>query len=307
MDRDFDVFGTYRSITTKLKKRFLKKPNFAEASEQFAQLANTLKGQECPQYAGFCCIAKARCENAVGNSVAEGESLLQAARLFFETERKNITLRCPALEEHITESIHLYNQIVKLYQKEGNFGLASLASLECGYNLLLLGRYEEAYCHFVQAADIQKPYNFLDYIITLQIAANCKLSLNEYSTALRHFLDITAACNELSRESRSNHNLSSILQSLEVSTVLSLLLLRSCPIDMKNEHSKIMERYTWESYNENEETDILPEDLFLLIQSVVMATQAEDGDILKEMESELYIHLDNLQCDLLHKIVLEYN
>ena len=78
-------------------------------------------------------------------------------------------------------------------------------------------------------------------------------------------------------------------------------------MDMKNEHSKIMERYTWESYNENDDTDVLPEDIFLLIQSVVMATQAEDGDILKEMESELYAHLDALQCDLLHKIVLEFH
>ena len=52
--------------------------------------------------------------------------------------------------------------------------------------------------------------------------------------------------------------------------------------------------------------DILPEDLFLLIQSVVMATQAEDGDILGEMESQLYEHLDGLQMDLLHKIVTEY-
>ena len=78
-------------------------------------------------------------------------------------------------------------------------------------------------------------------------------------------------------------------------------------MDMKKEHSTIMERYTWESDNENDDIDILPEDVFLLIQSVVMATQAEDGDILQEMESALYIHLDALQCDLLHKIVKEYN
>jgi len=307
MDRDFDVFGTYRGIMTKLKKRFLKKPNFTEASEQFGSLASTLKNQECPQYAGFCCIAKARCENTVGNSVAEGESLCQAARLFFDAEKKNIELRCPALEEHVIESIHLYNQSVKLYQKEGNFGLASLTSLECGYNLLSINKPEEAYNHFIHAAEIQRPYNFFDYITTLQIAANCKLSVNDYSTGLKHLLEISAACNELSKESQSSYSLCQILQSVEISTVLSLLLLRSCPMDMKNEHSKIMERYTWESYNENDDIDVLPEDIFLLIQSVVMATQAEDGDILSEMESELYVHLDALQCDLLHKIVLEYN
>ena len=49
MDRDFDVFGAYRGITTKLRKRFMKKPNFAEASEGYGLLASTLKQQDCPQ------------------------------------------------------------------------------------------------------------------------------------------------------------------------------------------------------------------------------------------------------------------
>ena len=80
MDRELDVFSNYRSITNKVKRRFLKKPNFSEASEQFATLTRVLKHQECPQYAGFCCLAKARCENTLGNSVAEAEALLEAAR-----------------------------------------------------------------------------------------------------------------------------------------------------------------------------------------------------------------------------------
>lgn len=80
MDRDLDVFSNYRTITNKIKKRFLKKPNYAEASEQFGTLTRVLKQQECPQYAGFCCLAKARCENTVGNTIAEAQSLSEAAR-----------------------------------------------------------------------------------------------------------------------------------------------------------------------------------------------------------------------------------
>lgn len=307
MDRDLDVFGIYRGITSRIKKRFLKKPNFTEASEQFGSLANALKNQECPQYAGFCFVAKARCENTVGNAIAEGESLLQAARLFFKEEKDNIDLRCVAVQEHVTEAVHLYNQTVKLYQKEGNYGLAALASLECGHNLLLINHTEEAYCHFIRAAEIQRPYNFFDYLSTLLVAANCKLLINDYSTGLKHLLEITTACNELTKEDRSSYSLNQILQYVEISTVLTLLILRNCPMDMKEEHSKVMERYTWESDNENDEIGVLPEDIFLLIQSVVMATQAEDGDILLEMENELYVHLDAVQCDLLHKIIEEFS
>ena len=242
MDRDFDVFGTYRAITTKLKKRFMKKPNFAEASEGYGLLANTLKQQDCPQYAGFCCVAKARAENAMGNSVAEGESLLDAARLFFNAEKRNIDLRCPALQEHVTESIHLYNQIVKLYQRQGNYGLASLAALECGYCLLSIRHIEEAYNHFLAAADIQRSFNFFDYITTLQIAANCKLQMCDYTTGLKHLLEISAACKELPKESRSSYSLETMLPNVEISTVFCLLLLRHSPMDMTNEHAKFLER-----------------------------------------------------------------
>lgn len=80
MDRELDVFGNYRNISNKLKKRFLKKPNFQEASEQYGTLSKVLQQQECFQYAGFCCLAKARCENAISNNIAEAESLWEAAR-----------------------------------------------------------------------------------------------------------------------------------------------------------------------------------------------------------------------------------
>lgn len=47
MDRELDVFGNYRNISNKLKKRFLKKPNFQEASEQYGTLSKVLQQQEC--------------------------------------------------------------------------------------------------------------------------------------------------------------------------------------------------------------------------------------------------------------------
>lgn len=75
-------------------------------------------------------------------------------------------------------------------------------------------------------------------------------------------------------------------------------------MDMLSEHSKILEHYTWESTNESDK--VLPEELFLLIQSVVMATQSRDIDMLEDLQIELYTHLDQVQFDLLHRIVEEY-
>lgn len=306
MDRDLDVFSNYRTITNKIKKRFLKKPNYAEASEQFGTLTRVLKQQECPQYAGFCCLAKARCENTVGNTIAEAQSLSEAARLFFETEKVNVDVKCAALEEHITEAIHCYNQAVKAHQKEGNTALAALVSLELARNLLDIGKIEGAHQYFFRAAEIQKTYSVVDYVCSLQNAATCKLYMNDYSSALQHLFEISLALESLISTDKEclTYSISQILQNVEITSVFALLLMKSSPMDMKEEHLKVMERYTWENSDNNA---ILPEDLFFSIQSVVMAAQARDGEILKDLENELYPSLEQIQCDMLHKIVLEYN
>ena len=47
----------YRNISNKLKKRFLRRPNVSEASEQFRGLAKRLEDNEEPQYAAYCHLA----------------------------------------------------------------------------------------------------------------------------------------------------------------------------------------------------------------------------------------------------------
>lgn len=305
MDRDLDVFGNYRSITNKIRKRFLKKPNFNEASEQFATLTRVLKHQNCPQYAGFCCLAKARCENTLGNGVAESEALLEAARLFFQAEKESIDMKCVALEEHLTEAIHCYNQAVKGYMKEGNIGLASMVALEIANNLLSIGRLDEAHNHFVRASEIQRQISILDCFCTLRKAAYCKVNMNNLPGAISHLTEIMRMIDSMVNKDKEcfTFSLQSIRQSVEISVVF-IMLLKSTPMELTKEHSKIMEPYTWE----NEETNrVLPEELFLLIQSVVMATQARDVDTLTYLQVELYVHLDAVQCDLLQKIVKQVN
>ena len=40
-------------------------------------------------------------------------------RLFFHAEKVNIDAKCAALDEHLPEAIHCYNQAIKGYTKEG--------------------------------------------------------------------------------------------------------------------------------------------------------------------------------------------
>ncbi|XP_066921061.1 40-kDa huntingtin-associated protein-like [Clytia hemisphaerica] len=307
MDRELDVFSNYRSITNKIKKRFLKKPNFNEASEQFATLTRVLKHQECAQYAGFCCLAKARCENTLGNCVAEAEALLEAARLFFQAEKVNIDAKCAALDEHLPEAIHCYNQAVKGYSKEGRHAQASIVALELAQNLLSIGRADEAHNHFVRAAEMQRKTSIMDSLCTLRKAAYCQFYLNNLPGALTHLSEVMEMISSMVAQDANSltYTLQSIRQSVEITFVFIMLLLKSSPMELSNEHSKVMETYTWE--NEEENNRVLPEDLFLLIQSVVMATNAKDVDTLTYLQVELYPQLDTVQCELFQKIIHETN
>lgn len=174
MDRNFDVLGQYRSVTAKLKRRFLKKPNVSEASGQFGTLSKELKRQDCPQYAGFCCLAKARCENTLCNSVGEVEALTEAARLFLRAEQENLELGCPAFEEHLTEAIHAYNQAIKVYCSQGNSALGACLCLELADVLRGMNRPTEAMVQYHHAAELQHQTP-LDALNSMGHAASCKI------------------------------------------------------------------------------------------------------------------------------------
>ncbi|XP_034504958.1 40-kDa huntingtin-associated protein-like [Ailuropoda melanoleuca] len=82
-----DFLARYRQVSNKLKKRFLRKPNVAEAGEQFGQLGRELRAQECLPYAAWCQLAVARCQQALFHGPGEALALTEAARLFLRQER----------------------------------------------------------------------------------------------------------------------------------------------------------------------------------------------------------------------------
>lgn len=174
MDRNFDVLGQYRSITAKLKRRFLKKPNVSEAVGQFGLLSKELQRQGSPQYAGFCCLAKARCENTLSNSVGEVEALTEAARLFLQAEKENLEIGCPSFEEHLSEAIHVYNQAIKVHCSQGNSALASCLCLELADALRSINRPTEAMVQYHHAAELQHQTP-LAALVSMGHAASCKI------------------------------------------------------------------------------------------------------------------------------------
>ncbi|KAH3861555.1 hypothetical protein DPMN_024487 [Dreissena polymorpha] len=195
MEKDADILGKYRSISNKLKKRFLKRPNIAEGSEQYGALAKGLQQQECPQYAAFCYLAQARCEHSLVNSAGEAQSLLDAARNFVTAENDSVGLKCPSFQEHITAAINCYGHAIRVHTENKNTSLAAALCLELGDVLQRLNKPGEAMAHFQRAAELQSQ-SPLDCLVSLGHVATCKIQCRDYDGALGVFTEMAYLAQE---------------------------------------------------------------------------------------------------------------
>ena len=135
----------FKGIHNKLKKRFLRKPNVSEASEQFAKLAKKMHSREEPQYEGLCHLAVSRCERSLGNASGESEALVVAARSFLKAELATRSIGCISLEEHFQAAIQSYNHAIQIQEEEASnpFGATGLCFEVAGV-LVELGKLSEA-------------------------------------------------------------------------------------------------------------------------------------------------------------------
>ncbi|KAI0207645.1 40-kDa huntingtin-associated protein [Lamellibrachia satsuma] len=307
MERNADFLGQYRHISNKLKKRFLKKPNVAEGSKQFGDLSKALKTQECPSYAGLCCLAQARCEQTLANAPGEAQALTEAARNFVEAEQLNIELRCPSFEEHLNAAINCYSHAIRVHIANKQPALAAALSLELGNILKVLKKPGEAMVHYQRAAELQLQHP-LDCLTSLGHVASCKIDTCDYEGALSVFTEMAYLAQErgsLLSNGKLVGAFCDVLARCEITRVLLLMLLQPTPQRIRPEHAQTLEKYAWQATDDDVTVNCLSADLFLLLQSVVMACQSHDMDSLRSLQVELWPLLSTEQNQLLHLVVQE--
>uniref|UniRef100_A0A665X0T2 Zgc:101679 n=1 Tax=Echeneis naucrates TaxID=173247 RepID=A0A665X0T2_ECHNA len=285
MAAEGDFLARYRAVSNKLKKRFLRKPNVAEASEQFGQLAKELKQQDCLQYAAFCNLAMARCEQTLFNAPGEALALTDAARLFLTSEKENRALQAPGFDEHLQAALNCYSFAIKEMNRPG-----------------------EAVVHYQRAAELQTQTP-IETLLSMGEIATCKILTRDYDGALSVFTEMQLMCQErglqLPGTSTPVGAFLDIVAKCEISRVLLLMLLEPPPQKLLPEHAQTLERYAWESFDPHSQVTFLPENVFLLLQSVVMACQEKDTESLKALQTELWPLLTAEQNHLLHLVVQE--
>nr|XP_044620120.1 LOW QUALITY PROTEIN: 40-kDa huntingtin-associated protein [Equus asinus] len=344
-----DFLARYRQVSNKLKKRFLRKPNVAEAGEQFAQLGRELRAQECLPYAAWCQLAVARCQQALFHGPGEALALTEAARLFLRQERDaRQRLVCPAAYgEPLQAAGSALGAAVRLHLELGQPAAAAALCLELAAALRDLGQPAAAAAgHFQRAAQLQLPQLPLAALQALGDAASCQLLARDYSGALAVFTRMQRLAREHGSPTRCSPPpppppaapqpgpgaappllpaalllpnagsaaapaalgaFSDVLVRCEVSRVLLLLLLQPPPAKLLPEHAHTLEKYCWEAFDSHgqESSGQLPEELFLLLQSLVMATHEKDTEAVKSLQVEMWPLLSAEQNHLLHLVLQE--
>ncbi|XP_069053220.1 40-kDa huntingtin-associated protein [Lepisosteus oculatus] len=308
MAAEGDFLVRYRAVSNKLKKRFLRKPNVAEASEQFGQLAKELQQQDCLQYAAFCKLATARCEQTLFNAPGEALALTEAGRLFLQSEWETQALRAPGFQEHLQAAINCYSFAIKVYIEVNQPVMAASLCLELGSALKEMNKPAEAIVHFQRAAELQSQTP-IESLLSLGQLASCKILTRDYDGALAVLTDMQFLAQEGGLQV-PGHNTPvgaflDIVARCEISRVLLLMLLEPPPQKLLPEHAQTLERYAWESFDSHSQVTFLPENVFLLLQSVVMACQEKDIESLKSLQTELWPLLSPEQNHLLHLVLQE--
>ncbi|XP_002434250.2 40-kDa huntingtin-associated protein isoform X2 [Ixodes scapularis] len=300
-----DFMVHYKNISSKLKKRFLRKPNLAEVSDQYTALGKQLQHLDCPHYAGMCSLAAAKCEQSTGNAAAEAQSLALGARQFFEAEASNHALLCPSLDEHLANALHCYSRAVDLYIELPEPALAAALCMEAAHKLRSIERSALAVSFLQRAVKLQKPCA-LDYADALQELASCQVELGDYSGALESLTEVYGIAQEKSMYNGIPMGVfASMLASAEVSRLLLLLLLQPPTQKMPAEHARLLDRYLYDSPQElsPSKPSYLSEDVFLLLRSLVMAFESKDREAVKTLQDHLWSQLTAEQNDLLHEAV----
>ncbi|KAJ7310274.1 hypothetical protein JRQ81_007174 [Phrynocephalus forsythii] len=330
-----EFLARYRLVSSKLRRRFLRKPNVSEAAEQFAALARELRAQESLPYAAWCQLAVARCAQGLppspgGDEAAAAAALGEAARLWLQHERE-LRLRQGAVQlglagEHLPAAQGCVAFAARLRLDLGQPALAAGLWLELGRELRAAGEPGQAVPALLRAADLLAAAQLpLEAVRCLRAAAACLVLSRDHDGALAVLTQAqlmaqggpSSASSSSSSAAASSSSGSSVpgadqlpgafadqLLHCEVTRLLLLLLLQPPPAKLSPEHAQTLEKYSWEDALDAS-PGYVPAQLFLLLQSAAVACQEKDLEALQALQKELWPLLTAEQNHLLHLVVQE--
>ncbi|KAH9635959.1 hypothetical protein HF086_015533 [Spodoptera exigua] len=273
----------YMNINTKMKKRFMRKPNVSEATNEFIALAIQCEHSDQPAFAGHAYVGAAKCEASVGHFLGEAEHFLAAARQFMKAEKKLKSLKFYSADrENLEAATGCYIQALNKYPEKSPIRTSIL--MELASDLVELNHKLEAAAYYEQA---------LETVTETTMKTIClKNLLRKYDIALELANKIVDGPNANVPED--------VLAEVQVSRILLTLLVKpseDCkPPSLKQLFIDLM--------NDNE-SDAIPlnTDLKLKLQSIVICHATGDSQALISASADTKQFLTLQQVELLHKLI----
>ncbi|CAH0720559.1 unnamed protein product, partial [Brenthis ino] len=282
----------YININMKLKKRFMRKPNISEATNEFIALAIQCEHSEQPAFAGQTYIGAAKCEASAGNVLGEAEQYIAAARQFMKAEKKLTSLKFHSPDrESLEAGISCYLQALSKYPEKSP--LRSSILLELANELIILDYKLEA-LHYYEAA--------LEIIEDKAMKLMCS----------RNILNLLIDCDKFDIALETANKIcdskfyipEGILTEIQVIRVL-LVLLVDPDEDVKSESLKQL----LDNLLNDEDSDYIPFniDLKLKLQSIIISTSTMDYQALINIAADTKQYLTRQQKYLLETLIMQKN
>lgn len=312
MADDIDFFTYHRSASSKLKKRFLKKPNIAEASEEFDELKNHLVRIECFPYAGFTAISKARCEQGLLNTPGEIDSLVEAGRFFLRADQDIEERRCPNFSEHLENAVWCFTCAIRICKENNMNSMAGTLCLETAEVYFNSQKYSLAVQHYKNSIE-----NFADTPSQVSSAMDkllsCQLLEHDYHGAL----DTAMSLVEIIKTQGAFHVNGvtplgfyyDLYKKVEITRVLLLMLLHTS-IELKVKYQQVLHDYHWPdeaslAASSHFLDQLLGEELYVYLRSFVLACNWKDLKAARTVQNDIRHTLTQEQNAILLRIIRE--
>ncbi|XP_064383149.1 40-kDa huntingtin-associated protein-like [Halichondria panicea] len=298
--RSHELFSQYRIVAGKLKKRFMKKPNVREASDDYGKLANALKNEENPQYAALCFSAMAKCDQILGDVSGEGEAWANAGRQFLIAEDILFTGGYPSYGDSLDAGVQCFLLAIEAHYKQGNEVMAAMFCLEIAHRLKHFKKFHEALTFLNRAADLQnnKPECQLQ---TMEEIALCKIRLREYDSALSIISKITS-------ETKGKEGPYAVLrQRCEVCQLLLLLILQIPRNHLKAEHSQVLSKFSKDVLDTSVVGPGMHGELYVLLQSLLIAVEDKCYKEIEDIQPIMWRYLTSIQQHLYSLLMEAHN
>ncbi|CAL8119904.1 unnamed protein product [Orchesella dallaii] len=241
-----DFLPQFKAIGQGLKKRFFRKPNVAEAIEQYEELAQELQRENQNEFAAVCYIEASKCHEPLKNPIQQANLLLRSGRLYlaardeqryFQDDYSSLFFRSQSLHSSLSGktqmAVQCLSQAASIYKRQNYFGLSVLVTLEVAEALYKDGAYGEALKFYRSALDtVRSQFTYIDQILVTEQMIRCKLEMTDYESSLKIINDTLVGIGNCNDEEMSPHFRAQFINRLEILRVCLLMLLGTNSVDV---------------------------------------------------------------------------